>query len=41
MLDARTGAATPDEWIDVMSEHLDPADEEQDNFTAVAVFVGR
>lgn len=41
MLDARTGAATPDEWIDVMSEPLDPADEEQDNFTAVAVFVGR
>ena len=39
MLDARAGAATPDEWIDDMSEHLDPTDEEQDNFTAVAVFV--
>ena len=39
MLDAQNGVTTPDEWIDDMSEHLDPADEEQDNFTAVAVFV--
>ena len=39
MLEARAEAAAPGDWIDAMSEHVDPSDEEQDNYTAVAIFV--
>lgn len=41
MLDCLAGAATPDAWLDALAAHIEQtADEEQDNFTAVAVFVG-
>jgi len=42
MLDARARAATPEEWIDTMAALIEEAaEEDQDNYTAVAVFVDR
>lgn len=40
MLDARADAATPENWIDTMAASIEEtAGEEQDNYTAVGVFV--
>jgi Serine/threonine protein phosphatase len=40
MLDARAEAATPEDWIDTMAAPIEAAaGEDQDNYTAVAVFV--
>lgn len=41
MLDARAGASSPGDWIDRMAALIEKsADKDQDNYTAVAVFVG-
>jgi serine/threonine protein phosphatase PrpC len=42
MRDRLAEAETPDDWLDALAERIErTADEEQDNFTAVAVFVDR
>jgi serine/threonine protein phosphatase PrpC len=41
MLAARADAASPEDWIDTMAARIEQdAEAEQDNYTAVAVFVG-